>query len=273
MRVLALALLLAGIAFPASLKVSRLAVSQFEDGSPLLEPDAFNPGEHVNFSFVATGFTRKGNKVHVDYYAKAFDPAGVLVAPPVTGEIETSLSDEDKEWAPKLRGGFVLPEDLFRGRYRLVVLVHDELADQVTTETLYFRVSGPEPEKQPGLVVRDLNFYAGDDSTKPLERAAYRIGEQLQARYRIAGFDHTIDNRTDVSYTVSLLDMAGKVLYETSGASQDHAPVFYPKPYIAGVFGLDLKAGTPTGHFILKIVAKDAISGKTAESQAPFAVE
>lgn len=273
MRILLLTLLFAAAATPAALKIGRLAVEQYEDGSPLLEPDAFNPGERVYFSFLATGFTRKENKVHVDYYAKAFDPAGLLLAPPVTGNLETSLTEEDKDWRPKLRGSLVLPDLLFRGRYQLVVQVHDEISDLVTSETLFFRVVGPPPQKEPGLVIRDLGFFAGDDSSRPLAHSAYRIGEQLQVRFHIAGFEHTSENRTDVAYTVTLLDPDGKQLYESSGAAQDEAPAFYPKPYVTGIFSLDLKEGTPTGRFMLKVVARDAVGGKTAESQGPFTID
>jgi hypothetical protein len=271
-------LLLAAVSAPAATKpptltVAHFAVQQYEDGPPYLKPDAFSSGQIVNFSFFAEGFTRKGDHVSVSFEGHAADPAGVPLCPPITGKVDTNLTDEDKDWVPKLRGNFALPALLLPGAYKLSVQAKDELSGATASGELEFLVSGPKIQPSPVLAIRNLKFYRNDEDEKPLETAAYRVTEEIHARFFVVGFQNAEKGAIDVTYGVALSDSAGHVLFQEPAAARDNGAEFYPKPYVPGSMAFTLKQGTPPGEFTITITAKDAIGNQTADAHGTFRLE
>jgi hypothetical protein len=252
--------------------ISQFMVQQYEDGPPILQPEYFSPGQDVQFSFFTQGYTRKGNDVSVSYEAAATDSAGVPLCAPLSRKLETTLTEHDKDWVPKLRGDFVLPALLLPGAYKLSVHAKDELSGATDTKDLTFLVSGPKLEPSSTLAIRSLNFYARDEDENPLEVAAYRAGEEIHARFYIVGFRHD-KGAIDVTYGVALADSAGHTLFQDPAAARDNADEFYPKPYVPGAMAFTLKPGTPSGEFTITITAKDAIGNQQAEMKKSFRLE
>lgn len=273
LAVCAAILIVAIRAYGSTLKIEAAAVERYEDGPPVFAPDTFAASERVYFSFLVQGFGRNANQVKERFEAQASDFNGVPIAPPVNGDLEATLTEEDKDWSPKLRGSIQLPELLFGGQYRLTVQLEDEISKDKVEKVMTFFVSGPRPEEGQRIAIRDLDFFAGPDSQKPLEIAAYRREEQVHARFRIQGFRHTTANAIDVSYGLSLIDSAGKTVYSADAPEHDTSEAFYPKPYLPCTFDLELTPKTPTGTYILKVTAYDGVAKEKAEAQASFRIE
>ena len=272
-RLIAVFLGFAGVVFAAPFGITHLAVQQYEDGPAVYKPDTFTEGETVYFSFYAEGFTRKENQVRLSFEARPTDPSGVAIAPAVPGKNEATLAPEDKDWVPKLRGSFVLPAILLRGEYHLAIHLTDAIADRSADKDISFLVTGPALEPAGSLRIANLDFYRNDDAEKPLDVAAYRSGEEVHARFLIAGYGHSDAGAIDVSYGVRLTDTAGHVLFEEPSAAHDSSTEFYPKPYVPGSLTLTLKPETTPGEYTLTVTARDAVGKRKAEAHRSFRLE
>src|SRR5665213_1904795 len=105
--VLALAFPLGAQSLPAgaqSLKVVRPVVSRSDDGPPLENGAAFQPGDLAFFSFQVENY-RMGltGKVQLAGHIEVFDVNGTPILPRDEELIGTTLSQEDKNWKPKMR--------------------------------------------------------------------------------------------------------------------------------------------------------------------------
>ncbi len=257
----------------APLKIAHASVQQYEDGPPVYRPDSFAAGEAVHFSFQIEGFTRKEDKVSVSFEAQPLDPSGVPLTPVIKGEEQTTLSPEDKDWAPKLRGSFELPATLLPGTYRISVQVRDELAAAPASAEIPFLVAGAKVEKGDTLAIRNLNFYLNDGETRPLEKAAFRIGEQIHARFQIVGFRHDEKGAMDVTYGIAVADVSGHVVFQEPAAARDANADFYPKPFVPGILEFSLTSGTPPGVYVLTVTAHDAAGDQRTEEHRAFRIE
>ena len=270
----ALAGLLPALSFGAgALGVKAAVVQEFEDGPPVYKPQGLIPGEAVHFSFLVENFTNKENHVELSFTARPLDAKGVPLAPEVTGRIDTKLSPEDKDWMPKLRGMFDLPPILLPGEYKIQIELTDGLSHARASKEIAYLVSAVPVQPSESLKVRDLSFYANEDSPKPLETAAYRGVESIHARFNLIGYQHTTQGKIDVAYGIVLSDVNGRVLYQENPAARDETESFYPKPYIPGSLALNLKPGTPPGEYTLTIKAFDAIGKQQTESRSSFKLE
>src|SRR3954466_15096390 len=93
----------------APLKVTSPVAAQFEDGPPL-GAMRLVPGEVVYFSFLVENFHRsESRKVELTGHVQVFDPAGVPIFPKDEIPLITTLSEEDKDWKPKLRSAVGIP--------------------------------------------------------------------------------------------------------------------------------------------------------------------
>lgn len=275
MRGLLLIAVAAGVlAASPPLSIQRAAVARVEDGHPVLPPDSFVAGEIVHFSFYVEGFARKENEVKVSFDAQPTDPAGVPLAPLITSVLTTSLTAEDKGWQPKLRGDFHLPDVLSGGSYRILLHVKDEQSGESAAHELSFLVHGSQVETSSQFRVRDLDFYRTDEDERPLAVAAYRLSEEVHARFHVVGFQHGDQGVSDVVYGIAIADMSGHVVFAEPSASEDRSQDFYPKPYVPGVVGFTLKPGTPAGEYTLTVTALDRIGGdQKAEARRSFRLE
>jgi hypothetical protein len=256
-----------------TLQINRGAIQQFEDGPPLLKSDTVTAGETIHFSFYLEGFARREDRVSVGYTAQALDASGAPLIRPLTSKNDTTLGPKDKEWQPKLRGVFALPELLFSGEYKIHIEAKDEISGALAALDLPFLVAGPEISPSPALEVQNLNFYANDEAEKPLPVSAYRPGEEIHARFTITGYKHKDEGSIHVAYGIRLTDSSGNQLFANPDAALDESAEFYPKPYIPAQLAFTLKPGTPKGEFTLEVTARDSIGGQQASAKGSFRLD
>src|ERR1700750_1398320 len=104
-----LAIVIALLAFTSlaeaqTLTVVRAIVAQSEDGPSLENGSSFQPGDTVFFSFQIENYkTGATGKVQLTGHIQALDAKGTPIIPVDEEVIGTSVSEEDKEWKPKMR--------------------------------------------------------------------------------------------------------------------------------------------------------------------------
>jgi hypothetical protein len=258
-----------------ALKAVRPIVSQSEDGPALEGGDAFLSGEQVFFSFQTENYkTGATGKVQLTGHVQAFDPRGTPIAPLDEVLIGTTMSQEDKNWKPKLRSQVQLPSIAPAGNYRIKFDVTDLQTKQTASGEVTFPVRGQAVEPAAELTVRGLGFYRTQEEETPLRVAAYRPGDIMWVKFDITGFKHGEQNSIDVSYDVSVLRRDGTALFSQEAAAVERSQAFYPQPWVPGEFNLSLQSTMSTGPYTLVITAHDGIAGgQKAAAKAEFRVE
>lgn len=259
--------------YGATPAIEQAAVSQFEDGSPVYAPESFKAGDTVFFSLRVKDFARKDDKVNLHFDAQPLDPTGAPLVPVIQGDEATTLSPEDKQWMPKLRGSFPLPPVLLPGVYRISVAVRDQLAQANVAVDIPFTVDAIPVKPTATLGIVNLNFYLTDEAEKPMEVAAFRAGEDIHTRFQIAGFRHDESKKMDVSYGFKVISESGEEVYHQDEAAREQNADFYPKPYVPGLLVFTLSADTPLGNYTLVISATDAVGNQQVEAQRGFRIE
>src|SRR5215472_6564570 len=133
-RVVALALAAAALIRPAAaLSVERMAMQQFEDGPLLPASYEFLPGEAAHFmcrlaAYQVDKSDEDNQRVKLSWKLEVFDPAGVPLEKPKSGQIEGRVLPEDKNWVPKFVAGFTIPPFAPSGDYRVAIAAKDEIA-------------------------------------------------------------------------------------------------------------------------------------------------
>jgi hypothetical protein len=256
-----------------TLKAVRVMVSQFDDGASIEGGQAFQPGEQVYFSFQVEGYkTSETGKVQLAGHVEAFDPKGTLINPKEEVLIGTSVSEEDKNWKPKLRAQIQVPPIAPGGTYRIKYDVTDQQTKQTTSGEATFVVKSRTVEPSPTLVVRNLGLYRTQDEENALKTAAYRSGDMLWVRFDITGYKYGEQNSIDVAYDVAVLTGAGNQLFSQTDAAVEKSQAFYPQPWVPAEFNLSLQSTMSPGTYTLVITAHDS-SGQTATAKANFQVE
>jgi hypothetical protein len=277
--VLFLALIAALVLAPAvldaqTLKVVRPVVSESEDGPELERGAAFQPGEVVYFSFQVENY-RAGatGRVQLTGHIEAFDPKGAPVASRDEVVVGTSLSEEDKDWKPKLRSQIQIPSIAPPGGYRIHFDVTDDQTHQTVSEYATFPVAGKGVDPSAELVIRNFGFYRTQDEANPLRTAAYRAGDILWVRFDITGYKYAEQNAIDVSYDVAVFAAGGRQLFSQEDAAVEKSQAFYPQPWVPATFNLTLQSNMSPGVYTLAIVAHDGVGNQTAPLRADFKVE
>jgi hypothetical protein len=277
--VLFFALIAALILAPAvvdaqTLKVVRPTVSESEDGPPIERGASFQPGEVVFFSFQVENYKAGATgKVQLTGHIEAFDPKGTPIASRDEQVIGTSLSEEDKDWKPKLRSQIQIPSIAPPGNYRVQFDVTDQQTHQTVKEYATFAVSGKGVDPSAELVIRNFGFYRTQDDETALRTAAYRAGDMLWARFDITGYKYGEQNAVDVSYDVAVFAAGGRQLFSQEDAAVEKSQAFYPQPWVPGAFNLTLQSNMTPGVYTLAITAHDNIGGQTTMVRADFKVE
>src|SRR5579863_4286493 len=96
------------IAADKPLAIVNAAFATSEDGPPEASDQDFVPGQTIYFSCQAEGF-RKVDKpndygkqnMSLTFEIRVKDKSGTLLKPMQDGKIETSVTQEDKNWLPK----------------------------------------------------------------------------------------------------------------------------------------------------------------------------
>ncbi len=258
-----------------ALKIVDPVVSQIEDGQPLEQTGSLHAGETAFFSFEVEHYkvAESNGEVRLTAHVEAFDPRGTPIAAPDEIAIGTSLSQEDKDWKPKMRSQIEIPPIAPAGVYTIRYDVMDGLAKTRTSGEAKFNVTGPTVEPSPTLVIRNFGFYRSQDEDTPLSVAAYRAGDMVWVKFDVTGYKYGEQNAIDVTYDVAVSNSAGKQLFTQENAADEKSQAFYPQPWVPGIFNLSLKSGTTPGTYTLTITAHDGVGKQTATEKKDFKVE
>jgi len=257
----------------------KLAISgamlheQREDGPQLSVGYEYVPGELLYLSFRVSGYSVKKDAVDLRWQMYLTDPDGLLLAPIENAAIKQELSVHDKDWLPKVEQTMPLPPELYAGHYAIHLRVADELAQTTAEQVLDFHVRGRAPEKLPGIIVRGVRFYHGEDDPVPMEPAIYKPGETLWAHFEITGYSFGEHNAFDIEYGLAVYGPSGDLLYEQPVAAQEHDAPFYPKRWLLGGFSLSISVNQPAGEYRVTVKARDKIAKSSTEQSASFQVK
>src|SRR5579859_2505370 len=128
---------------PRAFKIIDAGIHQSEDGPLVEKGTTFVPGEVIFFSCRLDGYqVSAAKRVAIQYEFSAVDPAGVPVAEPVKGKIDTELALEDKEWKPKIRQSVLAPPLAESGIYKMRFSAKDEVSGAVASTEAAFEVHG-----------------------------------------------------------------------------------------------------------------------------------
>lgn len=257
-----------------TLKVARAVVSESEDGPPVASGVVFQPGEMVFFSFQLENY-RMGvtGKVQLTGHVQAFDVNGVPIMPRDEDLIGTTVSQEDKDWKPKMRSQFPVPPIAPPGNYAIRFEAVDQQSHQSASGELAFRVGGKGVPPASSLTVRNLGFYRTQEDEAALKIAAYRPGDMLWVRFDMTGYKYGEQNSIDVGYDVEVTSQQGRQMFAEEDAAVEKSQAFYPQPWVPAMFNLNLQPDTPVGTYTLVITAHDRVGNQKAVERADFKVE
>jgi hypothetical protein len=269
---LAAAVLLYGA--PAPLGIVKPAISDIEDGPPVPATFTFVPGQFVFVSFEIGGYkVSTDQKVHISYKVDALDPKGVHILEPIEFAVDTALADEDKNWKPKVRHQIPIPPLAGSGIYSIAIQATDDLTHATVSQQLKFEVRARDVAPSDALVVRNFNFYRGEDDHDPLAKAAYKPGDTLWARFDITGYKFGTGNSIDLDYGIAVVGPTDKVLYTQEKAAEEKSASFYPKAYVPGSMNLSLQKNIRPGQYTIVLTTRDHIGNQTHEDKATFTIE
>jgi hypothetical protein len=265
----------AALCAAAGLQLVQPSVTDIDGGTPNPATFDYRPGQVVYFTCRISGYTEdKTRQVRLAYTVQAFDARGVAVAELAKNTLNAEVTPQDKEWLPKMEAGIALPSLLFSGEYKIIAKVEDLVAKTSAELDVPLKIrGGDDVQPSESLAVRAFRFLRNEEDTHPAERAAYRPGDHLWAKFAIAGFRYGPGNKVDVSYVTSVLGPDGKTLWTQPQPAGEQEDSFYPKPYIQAVMGIEIQSKIKPGQYELVVQAKDAVGSQTCEIKQPFTIE
>jgi hypothetical protein len=277
------ALVLSGclaVAADKPLAILHPVFARGEDGPPEASDEEFVPGETIYFSCQAEGY-RKADKpddygkqnVALTFQIEVRDKSGALLKPIKEGKVETTVTQEDKNWQPKIRDTIVVPPLADTGEYTVLVKLSDDLAKATFEKPAVFHIKGREVAPSATLVVRNFRFLRGEDDTKPLQVAAYRPGDSVWARFDMTGYKLGDKNQVDIEYGLTVLREDGSVAYAEPQAANQKIQTYYPQRYQPGELNLNLAKDQPLGKYTIVLAVHDAIGQQMYETRETFSVE
>jgi hypothetical protein len=251
-----------------------------EDGPPEAHDEAFVPGETIYFSCQAEGY-RKLDKpddygkqnVSLKFQIEVRDKSGVLLKPIEEGKIETTVTQEDKDWKPKFRDTIVVPPLADTGEYAVVVKLSDELAKTTEEKRAVFHIQGRDVAPSDTLTVRNFRFLRNEDEERPLVVAAYRPGDSVWAKFDMTGYKFGEKNQVDIEYGLTVLREDGSVAYSEPQAANQKIQTYYPQRYQPGELNLNLAKDQPLGKYTIVLAVHDNLGQQMYETRETFSVE
>jgi hypothetical protein len=274
MRIAAMLLMPALLCAAPALQIVRPVVSQMEDGAADTPGLEHVPGETVYFMCRVAGYAKSPDeKIRLKFSVQAFDPKGVALVEEVASEITAEVGPQDKEWQPKIATEVPIPPLVGSGAYKIVVKVQDAVANTSAEASITFLVRGRDVAPSDTLVVRSFRFFRNEDDEKPLDKASYRPGDGVWARFDIIGFRYAAKNRIDVSYSTSVIAPGGRVLWTQPEPAAEQSESFYPKRYVPAAMGITLQNTIRPGEYTIAVRATDAVGKQVCEAQHTFTIE
>lgn len=272
----AFALVLLAAQAGKQVNVIEARLHQFEDGPPLAAPHRFAPGDPVFVSWRISGYEKTGGenpRVKLDWTVHVFDSENRKVVESRSGNFDTELAPQDKNWNPKARHDFVLPPLIDPGGYKVVIEVADGLNKTNARRELPFTIAGLVVEKSDSLVARNFRFLRTEQDGEPLKVPSYRPGDALWARFEITGYKLGPSNAYAVSYGLEVLRPTGEQVYAEPNAATEADRSFYPKRYVPGILNLNLNKDLAKGDYTIVLRLRDDTGKQSAESRHVFTVE
>ncbi|HEY1240747.1 MAG TPA: hypothetical protein VGF16_09335 [Bryobacteraceae bacterium] len=258
----------------APLAVVRPVISDSDGGAVLPPTFEHIPGDTLFFFCRVGGFQKTAEeKIHLAYTVDAVDAKGVPIAEPFHQDIMDEVTPEDKDWMPKIQTEIMVPPLAGSGTYKILIKVEDLVAKTTAESSLPFQVKGRDVAPSDTLIVRNFQFFGSEEDTHPLEKAAYRPGEGVWARFDITGFKYGPKNKVDVSYVTSVIAESGKVLWTQPEPAVEQSESFYPKRFVPASMGITLQNNIRPGAYTITVQAKDAVGDQTYETKQTFTVE
>jgi hypothetical protein len=174
---------------------------------------------------------------------------------------------------PKIQTEVPIPPLIGTGTYKIVVQADDLIAKTHVELAVPFEVRGHNAAASEKLTAATFRFFRGEEDPQPLEKAVYRAGDEVWAKFDITGFRYGPKNKVDLSYKMSILDGTGKVLWTQPEATTEQTESFYPKLYLPAAVSITIQKGTHPGPYTMAVEVTDAIGNQTTESQGNFSVE
>jgi hypothetical protein len=268
------------IAADKPLAIVHPVFARSEDGPPEASDEDFVPGESLYFSCQAEGY-RKIDKpndygkqnVSLKFQIEVRDQGGTLLKPIQEGEIETTVTQEDKDWKPRLRDTVVVPPLAGTGEYVVLVKLSDELAKTTEENRAVFHIKGRDVAPSDTLTVRNFRFLRNEDDEKALPVAAYRPGDSVWARFDMTGYKFGEKNQVDIEYGLTVLREDGSVAYSEPQAANQKIQSFYPQRYQPGVLNLNLAKDQPLEKYTIVLSVRDNLGRQMYETRETFSVE
>jgi hypothetical protein len=258
----------------AGLEVVRPIIAQSDGGIPVPAGYQHVAGETLFFSCRIAGYAKTTEeKVHVTYSLQAFDPKGAPLTEIYKNEMITDVAPQDKEWMPKIATEIQIPPLVGAGTYKVLVKIEDLVNNTKAEVGVPFEVRSKIVEPSDTLVVRNFQFFRAEEDPQPLQKAVYRGGNVLWARFDIIGFKYGDKNRIDVSYIASVLGSGGKVLWTQPEPAAEQSDSFYPKRYVAASMSITLATNTTPADYTIAVTVTDAVGKQTYETKQAFTVE
>jgi hypothetical protein len=251
-----------------------------EDGPPEASDEDFVPAETIHFSCLVEGY-RKVDKpddygkqnVSLKFQIEVRDKAGTLLKPIQEGKVETTVTQEDKDWKPKLRETIVVPPLADTGEYSVLVKLSDELAKSTEEKRAVFHIKGRDVAPSDTLTVRNFRFLRNEDDAKALKVAAYSPGDSVWAKFDMTGYKLGEKNAVDIEYGLTVLREDGSVAYTEPQAANQKIETFYPQRYQPGELNLNLAKDQPLGKYTIVLAVHDNLGQKMYETRETFSVE
>jgi hypothetical protein len=268
------------IAADKPLAIVHAVFSTSEDGPPEASDEDYVPGENIHFSCQVEGY-RKTDKpkeygkqnISLKFQIEVRDKNGILLQPVQAGNIDTTVTQEDKDWMPKLREGITIPPLADTGEYAVLVKLSDELASTTAEARSVFHIKGRDVAPSDALIVRNFRFLRGEDDDKPLTVAAYRPGDAVWARFDMTGYKLGDKNQVDIEYGLTVLREDGSVAYTEPTAADQKLQSFYPQRYQPGILNLNLAKDQPLGKYTIVLAVRDNRGQQMYETRETFSVE
>jgi len=268
------------IAADQPLAIVHAAFATSEDGPPEAADQDYVPGQMIYYSCQIEGY-RKVDKpddygkqnIALTYEIKVSDKSGALLKPVQNGKIETTVTQEDKHWMPKLRESIVIPPLADTGEYFVTVKVSDELAKSNIELRSPFHIQGHDVAPSDKLTVRNFRFLRAEDQDKPLEIAAFRPGDAVWAKFDMTGYKLGDKNQVDIQYGITVLRADGSVAYQQPDAATQKIQTYYPQHYQPGELSLNLAKDQPLGKYTIVLMVQDNLGHQMYETRETFSVE
>ena len=211
--------------------------------------------------------------VSLKFQIEVRDKSGALLKPVQEGKIETTVTQEDKDWKPKLRDTIVVPPLADTGEYVVLIKLSDELAKASVEKTAVFHIKGRDVAPSDTLVVRNFRFLRGEDDEKPLPVAAYRPGDPVWARFDMTGYKLGDKNQVDIDYGITVLREDGSVAYTAAGRRDSEDPDVLSAALSAGRAQLESRERPAARKIHHRSHCSDNVGKQMYETRETFSVE